>query len=471
MVRFAIALLFVIGTAAVVSGPAGPFRTVNVRAADAPVTFARDILPILQKNCQSCHRPGQIAPMSLLTYQDARPWARSIKAKVESRQMPPWFADPQHGSFANDRSLAERDVDAIVKWVDSGTPQGDPGDAPPPVDWPADGWQIKPDIVVRGPEFRVPAHAPQDVVEWTTFLIPSGFTRDTWITSLEIKPSVLPVTHHICFTFQPHKPDAKYYEANWNESPRDGEGVAIKGEAPPRPAPTGPPRTPTAGAAGSDGAGGFNCYVPGRAADDYRPFKAGKLIPANSDISIQVHYTPIGRDIVDRPLIGFTVAESAPEKRWMSYGIVGGGPNFAIPPNDPNYKSPPFDLEFTADVDLVEMMPHMHVRGKDMTYHLVYPDGRDEVVLNVPKYDFNWQILYQPARPIRVPKGTKMYVDAHYDNSASNRANPNPNRTVYLGRMTWEEMMAPFFGVLVDANTDPGKVIKLGTFAVQGGGA
>ena len=141
------------------AGPAGPLRTVPVRA-DAPVTFAKDILPILQKNCQSCHRPGQIAPMSLLTYQETRPWARSIKAKVESRQMPPWFADPQHGRFANDRSLAQTDLDAIVKWADSGTPQGDPQDAPPAIEWPADGWQIKPDIVVRGPEFRVPAHAP-----------------------------------------------------------------------------------------------------------------------------------------------------------------------------------------------------------------------------------------------------------------------------------------------------------------------
>jgi hypothetical protein len=462
MLRFGFAGLLAGVVAAVLA------RGAAMSAADAPVTFTKDVLPIFQKNCQSCHRPGQIAPMSLLTYQDARPWARSIKGKVESRQMPPWFADPQHGRFANDRSLAPHEIETIVKWVDAGTPQGDPNDAPPPVEWPADGWQIRPDIIVRGPEFRVPAHAPQDVIEWTTFLIPSGFTKDTWITSLEIKPSVLPVTHHICFTFQPHKPDAKYYAANWSESPRDAEGAAIKDEGAPA---ARPPSRRAPAPPGSDLAGGFNCYVPGRAADDYRPFRAGKLIPANSDISIQVHYTPIGKEVVDRPLIGFTVAQTPPEKRWMSYGIVGGGPDFAIPPNDANYKSPPFDLEFTADVDLVEMMPHMHLRGKDMTYHLVYPDGRDEIVLNVPRYDFNWQILYQPMKPIRVPKGTKMYVEAHYDNSASNRFNPNPNRTVYLGRMTWEEMMAPFFGVLIDANTDPNSVLKLGRFVVQGGGA
>jgi len=380
--------------------------------------------------------------------------------------MPPWFADPQHGQFVNDRSLPQSDIQTIVKWADGGAQQGDPKDAPPAIEWPADGWQIKPDIVVRGPEFRVPAHAPQEVIEWVTYLIPSGFTKDTWITSLEIKPSVMSVTHHICFTFQPHKPDVKYYVANWNESPRDEEGAAIKQAAPERPRPQAPRPPP-----GADVGGGFNCYVPGRAADDYRPFHAGKLIPANSDISFQVHYTPVGKEVVDRPLVGFTVSQTPPEKRWMSYGIVGGGPNFAIPANDANYESPAFDLEFTADAELVEMMPHMHLRGKDMTYHLTYPDGRDEIVLNVPKYDFNWQILYQPLKPIRVPKGTKMHVDAHYNNSTSNKFNPNPNRTVYLGIMTWEEMMAPFLGVLIDMKTDPSMVLKLGRFAVQGGGA
>ena len=438
-------------------------------AADEPVTFSKDVLPILQKNCQSCHRPGQIAPMSLVTFRETRPWARSMKAKVESRQMPPWFADPAHGPFANDRSLSQTDITTIAKWADAGAPEGDPNDAPPPVAWPADGWQIKPDIIVRGPEFRVPAHTQNDVVEWVTYLMPSGITKDTWITSLEIKPSVLPVTHHICFTFQAHKPDAKYYVPNWSESERDDEGAAVKADAP-----AAAPRIGGAGSgrqAGTDVGGGFNCYVPGRTADDYRPFGAGKLIPAGSDISFQVHYTPIGKEIVDRPLIGFTVADKAPAKRWISYGIVGGGPDFAIPPNEGNYKSPPFDLTFTADVELVEFMPHMHVRGKSMTYHLVYPDGRDQVVLSVPKYDFNWQLLYQPANRIRVPKGTRMYVEAYYDNSKANRFNPNPERTVYLGRMTWEEMMAPFFGVLIDSNVDPNQVLRLGRFAVQGSGA
>jgi hypothetical protein len=462
MLRYGFAVLLV-GIMAVAASHSSP------SAADDPVTFSKDVLPILQKNCQSCHRPGQMAPMALVTYRDARPWARSMKAKVESRQMPPWFADPAHGTFANDRSLSLKDIDTIAKWADGGAVEGDPKDAPPAVDWPGDGWQIKPDIIVRGPEFRVPARTKNDVVEWITYLIPSGFTKDTWITSLEIKPSVLEVTHHICFTFQARRPDAKYYVPNWSESDRDEEGVAIKGDNPPAREAVGGRSAVTR--RGGDVGGGFNCFVPGRDADDYRKFGAGKLIPAGSDISIQVHYTPYGKEVVDRPLIGFTVADKPPAKRWMSYGIVGGGPDFAIPPNEANYKSPPFDLTFTADVELVEFMPHMHVRGKSMTYHLVYPDGRDQIVLNVPRYDFNWQLLYHPARPLRVPKGTRMYVEAYYDNSRANRFNPNPERTVHLGRMTWEEMMAPFFGVLIDATVDPNQVIKLGRFAAVGDGA
>ena len=188
----------------------GAATTITTKAADTQTTFAKDVLPILQKNCQSCHRPGQIAPMSLLTYEEARPWARSIKAKVESRQMPPWFADPQHGHFTNDRSLSQGDIEKIVKWADGGAVQGNPSDAPAAIQWPADGWQIKPDLIVKGPEFRVPAHVDRNVIEWVTMTVPSGFTKDTWVTSLEIKPSDLAVTHHLCISFRPHRPDVKY---------------------------------------------------------------------------------------------------------------------------------------------------------------------------------------------------------------------------------------------------------------------
>jgi hypothetical protein len=432
-------------------------------------SFHKDVLPILQKNCQSCHRPGQIAPFSLLSYESTRPWARSIKAKVASRQMPPWFADAAHGTWANDRSLSQRQIDTIVAWVDAGAPAGDAKDAPPPVEWAPDGWQISPDVVVRGPEFRVPARPEKNVIEWTTVTIPSGFTKDTWITSVEIKPSELAVTHHICINFVPHRPTTKYYVLNWTESTRDEDGVATDRN----PGAAGQAPEPPAGSnSANNGTGsGIWCYVPGGVAEDYRPLGAGKLVPAGSDISVQLHYTPTGKEVVDRPLFGFTVSEDTPAKQFLATQVSGAGPSFAIPPNEANWAAAPAQVEFLADVELVQMMPHMHLRGKDMTYHVIYPDGRDEVVLSVPRYDFNWQITYQAAKPIKIPKGSKLKVDAHYNNSSTNKFNPDPNRTVYPGRMTWEEMFNPFFGLLIDKGTDPNRVLKLLRGTVAGDGA
>jgi hypothetical protein len=438
------------------------------------VTFHRDVEPILQKNCQSCHRPGQIAPMSLLTFNDVRPWARAIRTKVVARQMPPWFADRSHGvEYSTDLSLKQADIDTIAKWVDTGAPAGDPKDAPPAVVWPADGWAIKPDVVVRGPSFAVPARPPSNVIEWTTIVVPSGFTKDTWVTSVEIKPSDLQVTHHICISFQPHRDDVQYYTPVWSDKKRDEEGNELRPTTPPAPRRErsvnagGPAPTPVAdpGAAG----GGFLCYLPGNQVFDYRPYKAGAMIPAGYDISLAQHYTPSGKDAVDFPQIGLTITDTPPEKRWVSGSAGSAGRNFAIPAHDPNYAAPPGEVEFGADAELVMMMPHMHLRGKDMIYTVVHPDGRKQVALGVPNYDFNWQMQYVLGEPIRVTKGAKLHVQAHYNNSASNKFNPDPNRTVYEGNMTWEEMMTPFFAVLVDMKTDPKTIFKRGFVANEGG--
>jgi mono/diheme cytochrome c family protein len=467
--------VLLVGMLSIVAGTSRP----RAAGSSTTPTFTRDILPIAQKNCQSCHRPGQIGPFSMLSYEGIRPWVRSIKAKVQNRQMPPWFADEAHGQFANNRSLDPEDIDTIVKWVDAGAPQDEPQDAPPPIQWAADGWQTKPDLIMAMPEFRVPARPPKNVIEWSFITIPSGLTKDTLVSSMEIKPSDLTVTHHICLSFSRHRPGAKYYEWTWGETPRDEEGVATdKGQSaqgagalPARRRPGSKKNGPAPIALpGVETGGGFACYVPGAQADDYRPFNAAKLIPANSDITIQVHYTPTGKEVVDRPLLGFALAKAPTPMRWISYTLSGAGPKFAIPPNEPNYQSPPADAEFGTDAWMVQMMPHMHLRGKDMVYKLTFPDGREQVILNVPKYDFNWQLVYQPMKPIFIPKGTRLHVDAHYDNSTGNRFNPNPNITVYPGRMTWEEMMAPFFGVIVDSKTDPAKVLKLlGDTVIDGG--
>ncbi len=414
----------------------------------AGVTFNKDVLPILQKNCQTCHRPGQIAPMSFLTYQSARPWAKAMKAAVAARKMPPWFADPNYGHFVNDRSLKQSEIETIAKWADNGAPEGDPKDAPPAVQWPL-GWQIQPDIIVEGPSTEIPARPKNNVIEWMSVNVPTGFTKDTWITSVQIKPQYPGVTHHICLGFNPHTPDVQYFVPLWEDKQRDEEGAAI------------PTAGPTFGRRGAFGRSmAEDCYLPGMLVADYRPFHAAKLVPAGSDMTLNMHYTPNGTAVTDHVQIGFTVAQEPPERRYVSFS--SSAPTdpklFAIPPNDPNWQSPPAEATFNQDVELVFMMPHMHFRGKDMTYTLEYPDGRKEIVLNVPHYDFNWQLAYDTS--IQVPKGTKLHVDAHFDNSVNNKFNPNPNRTVYYGEMTWEEMMFPFFGVVVDKDADPKKIIS-----------
>jgi len=415
-----------------------------------PVTFNKDVLPILQKNCQSCHRPGQIAPMSLLTYQSARPWAKAMKSAVVQRMMPPWFADAQYGHFTNDRSLKPEDIDTIARWADSGALEGDAKDTPPPVEWPADGWLIRPDLIVQGPVFDVPAHPKNNVVEWMWVTVPTGFKKDTWVTAVQIRPEHPEVAHHMCLAFKPHTPDVKYFEPVWQDKSRDEEGSAI------------PTSGPTFGGRTNllNGTRGLeDCYLPGMVSDDYSVHNAAKLIPAGWDMMINLHYTPSGKAVTDHVQVGFTVAKDPPQRQYVSLmtSSVQDPVHFAIPPNDGNWQSPPAEVTFNQDVELVFLMPHMHVRGKDMTYTLEYPDGKKEVVLNVPRYDFNWQLGYDTS--IKVPKGTKLHVDAHFDNSINNKFNPNPNRTVYYGEMTWEEMMNPFFGVVVDRNIDPKKII------------
>jgi hypothetical protein len=444
-----------------------------------PVTFNKDVLPILQRNCQTCHRPGNIAPMSFLTYEGTRPWAKAIKSAVALRKMPPWFADPQYGHYSNDRSLKQSEIDTIVKWADSGAPQGDAKDAPPAVEWPKNGWTTQPDIVLNGVPYTVPAAPAKNVIEWMTLTTATGFTKDTWATSVEIKPSELAVTHHICVSFVPHRPDTVYDKLLWVDKQRDDAGVEVAPAERKFVRPTADGRGQEVAArvrnnaeggrnSGAGGVGvGFTCYVPGRALSDFRPFHAALLIPAGYDVNWTIHYTPNGTVLTDRPEVGITVARSDPE-RLLIESFGGTDPSkFAIPPNDGNYAPAPSEITFLEDAELVWMSPHMHLRGKDMMYKLVFPDGKEQVVLNVPHYDFNWQLGYDLAQPIKVPKGSKLVVIGHYDNSVNNKFNPDPGRTVYQGNMTWEEMFAPFFTITVDKSVNPAKALRA-PFAAAG---
>ena len=388
-------------------------------ASQSPVTFNRDVAPILQKHCQSCHRPGQAAPMSLLTNEAARPWAKAIRIAVASRKMPPWFADRRYGHFSNDASLSQAEIDTLVRWANDGALEGDPGDLPPPVQWPGDAWQIQPDVIVSLPAFPVPA---KRIVEWIYVTVPSGFAKDTWVTSIEVLPGDPSVVHHAGVFVKPHKNQTGL-----------GDMAAV--------------------------------YVPGFRAMDYRVYRAAQLIPAHSDLVVHLHYTPHGKQVTDITRIGLTLAKEAPERRFITYSpqppAISNPEVFRIPAGDPDWESPSVDGVFQVEAAIVWFLPHMHLRGRDMTYSLTYPGGTPEIVLRVPRYDFAWQMGYDAASPIPVTKGTWLHVEAHYDNSANNAANPAPDRDVYGGTQTWEEMMVPFFGLVVDARVDPRKVMTL----------
>ena len=449
----------------------------------SPVTFSKDVLPILQKNCQGCHRPGQAAPMALITYAESRPWAKAIKAAVSVRKMPPWFADPKYGHFLNDRSLKQGEIDTLVKWADTGAVEGNPKDAPAPVQWPSGGWSIQPEVVVDLPPHEVPA---KGVLEWELIAFPSPFKDDTWVTSMEILPGDASVVHHICFSFEKHNPATVYNRYEWVQVPRDETGNPTTGNTGFGELPNMTIATREVGSAEVKLHHGRPtlhqnldfCYLPGNTHEDYRAWNAGKLVPAGSDIVVSLHYTANGKALVDRTKIGFTVAKTPPRKKFLVQGAGEDAPviapttaskralfastynpQFAIPPNDSDYLAPPMDIMFLKDAEIVTLRPHAHVRGKRAEYKLIYPDGREEIVLNVPHYDFNWQISYGTS--LHVPKGSRLHFEFRYDNSANNRNNPDPSRWVYQGFQSWEEMMAPNLGFLLDRGADTGSLVSI----------
>lgn len=416
-------------------------------AADTPaVTFHKDVEAVLQKNCQTCHRPGEIAPMSFLTYESTRPWAKAIKSAVLTRKMPPWFADPQFGHFRNAPKLSEADVRILTEWADNGSPKGDVSDAPKPVNWP-DGWQIQPDVVrsMTAP-FPIPE---KGVLELPNIVVP-GFDKDTWVTSIEVRPGARSAVHHLVLSLRRHT-DATKYDANMPAPKlRDDEGAQT----------TPITREQDSRFATQPFTNLLTVWVPGMPPLDFRDRNAALLIPAGYDLVLGMHYTTNGTATTDQTRIGFTVTDTPPARQWITESPTSphDWERFRIPAGNPNWESTT-EVVFNQDAELVWFMPHMHLRGKDMTYTLIYPTGEKEIVLSVPRYDFEWQLAYDVDKPIHVPKGTHLFVSAHYDNSANNKFNPNPNRDVYWGDQTWEEMMVPWFGIIVDRDVAARSVV------------
>jgi hypothetical protein len=384
------------------------FAATSARAADgtAAPTFSKDVAPIFYKACVECHRPTMFAPMSLMTYDEARPWARSIKQRVVARAMPPWGSDAPHGVFKNDPSLSQTEIDTISAWVDGGAPKGDDTDLPSKPQF-ADGWTIgKPDAIFTMEEdFDIPASG---AVEYQYIRVPTHLTEDKWIQAIEIRPGASAQVHHVIAFTQPAG------------APLSGGGVL-----------------------GPTNIGGTTPNKPGIT----YPEGVGRLLRGNHDIVLQMHYTTNGKEAKDRTRVGIIYAKDSPKK------IAAGGmvlqPRFVIPAYDGNAEVKGL-TKLQRDTTVLTLTPHMHVRGKDMKYIAHYPDGTTETLLNVPKYDFNWQITYELAAPKVLPKGTEVEVIAHFDNSTSNKFNPDPSKDVRWGDQTWEEMMIGFFSTVVD---------------------
>ena len=454
----------------------------SVRSDQAAVTFNKDVLPILQNNCQVCHRPGEVAPMSFLTYESTRPWAKAIKAAVLSKKMPPWFADPHVGEFRNAPKLTEKDAETLSAWADSGAREGDAAAKPPAAQW-ADGWRIKPDVVVSMPINQlVAAKGPGEVME---YFVPNPFKEDTWVSSIEIRPGDPSVVHHVIVQI-PESNNAGRVVSKTGvvNGVQDGQALASVRlqELAQQEAVFKKALVDSAAFIGQLGQRGgasvpssYNdqfvrqrerqtgqghfmtmeaVYAPGTSPLDFRFSDSARLVKAGAPIRIEVHYTPNGKETRDQTQIGFTLAKSPAQRRFVimapEHLVDSRKP---IPPGVSNYETSG-EITFNQDAELVWFMPHMHLRGKDMSFRLYYADGREQTVLNA-RFNFNWQLGYEVKEPIKVTPGTRMVVTAHHDNSANNPFSPAPDSAVTWGDLTGQEMMLPWFGVVVDKDAQP----------------
>jgi len=379
----------------------------RVQPADehAEVTFSNQIARLFQKRCEHCHREGEIAPFSLKSYDEVVGWAPMIEEVVRENRMPPWHADPAVGSFSNDCRLTEEEKQLISKWVESGAPEGNPQDLPEPRQYTV-GWQIsQPDRIIPMADkpFQVPAEGK---VEYQYFVVDPGFTEDVWVKEVEARPGNNAVVHHIIVFVIPPGQEVRQM----------GEGMGARdllvGTAPGNP----PTRCPEGMA---------------------------KRIQAGSKLLFQMHYTANGAEQEDTSCVGLVYADPASIKREVHTDLAINMA-FKVPAGAPNHPVTSW-RRFREDTMILSFMPHMHLRGKAFRYELEYPDGRKEVALDIPRYDFNWQNTYVLAEPKFVPKGTKLICTAHFDNSEDNLANPDATKPVGWGEQTWEEMMIGWF--------------------------
>jgi hypothetical protein len=412
---------------------------VSAWAGTPPPTFSKNVWPILQRRCVSCHQAGEIAPMPLTSYSEVRPWARAIRQAVLTRAMPPWHAEPNEThSFRNDRSLTQAEIATLQAWVDQGCPQGDPLPKfiPPS---PGRSWKLgRPDLIVQVPGFQVPERGP---VPYSFLIVPLHFDHDTWVRAAEFRIDHRAVIHHINAFVR--SPDSSYlagFPANTIFVPtvsergkkRAGERVFERRQL-------------------------LLGYEPGYAPMPWLDDGA-KLVKAGSDLVFEMHYNPNGKSVTDYSEFGLYFAKEPPRERVLAIDTLRDL-DLAIPANDPAYLSKT-SLTLARPVRLLSIQPHMHVRGKSMQVRAIYPNGQTEVLVSVPKYDFNWQTTYVFQDPVHLPSGTRLESDARFDNSPNNRFNPDPGAMVHWGDQTTDEMHIAFLELVIDANADPETIFK-----------
>jgi hypothetical protein len=463
----AVALLggVVLAVASISAGSDPVSAQSTVPAAAAP-TFNKDVAPIVYSKCASCHREGEVAPMSLITYEQVRPWARAIKNKVVAREMPPWGADPKETlPMRNDVSLSDAQIQTLVAWVDAGAPRGNPADLPPAPTF-TTGWTngSEPDAILEMPvEFDIPAEGELGV---QMFYSKVPWNEDRFAEVVELRPGNRAVVHHAGIFFVDIPEGARLVNGRIVDS--EGKVIGDRGSS-------GLPSTE----GGLPGSSKLLSWVPGRGLDHHRA-DVGKRIPAGKYVNWQMHYNPTGKPEKDRSRLGlwFNKVPVTHEVLIRQAGdplatTKGGLSLYRAEYKEVEYKADPSSTRrsrstpnippyveswsltgitpVTEDITLYAMSPHMHLRGKSLKWVVTYPDGREQTILSVPKFDFNWQFNYELAEPLKIPAGSKITGVGFYDNSPKNRWNPAPHLEVYWSEQSWDEMYQPFTEYSVDS--------------------
>jgi hypothetical protein len=465
-------------------------------AAGPTPTFAKDVAPILYSKCVSCHRPGEVAPMSLLTYEQVRPWSRAIKQKVVSREMPPWGADPRFGKFANDMSLTDEQIQTLVAWVDGGAARGDQADMPKPPAV-ASGWTYgEPDYVIS---MMAPYHIPPEgEMPNLAFYSPIPFKEDRFARLLEWRPGNRSAVHHGTASAGDLPGGGKLNEGGefiYDDGTKENDIQIGRLQRTERAL-----QNALIGLRQSQGGFGIRLtdYTPGRTAMPVSDPNVGQRLPAGKYVHWGMHYQPTGQPETDQSRLGIwftekkvvqelyrrqvgdplpTAADRTGFFRVQDVDIPHntrlvreelGWPN--LEPGVDNYKVMSV-TPITEAITLYGFTPHMHLRGKDKAWYVTYPDGRQATLLSIPKYDFNWQNYYELATPMKIPAGSAITTVAHYNNTTSNKYNPAPDKEVYWSEQSWDEMYCPFIVYTVDSEAGKGSPKTATPSATQTTGA